>query len=204
MKKVTITGTTREVNGSKNASLLRRDKKVPCVLYGGGQVVHFAVGEAELGKLVFTPEVYRVELVIDGASTMALIHETQFHPTSDKVVHVDFLLLDENKEARVTLALKLTGQSAGVRAGGKLNQVMRKLRVKGLPAVLPEHIEVDVTDLGLGQALRVRDLKLEGLTVLEPASEVVATIKLAKQSKEEAATANAAPGATPAAAPAKK
>lgn len=201
MKKVTLTGKLREAEGTKSANLLRREKKVPCVLYGDGAVRHFSVEAADLRKLVFTPEVYRVELDLDGGKTMAIIQETQFHPVTDEILHVDFLVLDENKEARVTLVLKLTGQSVGVRNGGKLTQSKRKLRVKGIPSVLPEHLELDVAKLDVGQTIRVRDIDIKGVTIMEPATEVVAMVKIPKKSKEDIAaetTATAAAAPAPA------
>ena len=159
---------------------MRRAEKVPCDLYGGGDTVHFAADERALKKLVFTPETYRIEIDIDGETTMALLQEVQFHPVTDAIIHVDFLRMEPGKPAKVALALKFVGQSEGVRKGGRLNQTKRKLRVKGVPADLPEHLEADITKLDLGQSLRIRDLGFQGLTILEPASEVVATVKMAK------------------------
>lgn len=199
MKKVDLAGTVRTANGSKSAERLRRDKQIPCVLYGGDQVVHFSADEASLGKVVFTPETYRVELDLDGRKVMALLQETQFHPLSDRIVHVDFMEMSEDKEVRVTLGLKLTGQSMGVRKGGRLNQIKRKLRVQGLPGRLPEHLEFDVANVDLGQSIRVRDLKFSGLSIMEPGNEVVLTVRMAKK---EAEPASAAPVAATAAAPA--
>lgn len=180
MKKVAIQGIKREGQGTKDAKQLRREEKVPCVLYGGGETVHFATDERSLKKLVFTPETYRIEIDIDGEKTMALLQEVQFHPVTDAIIHVDFMRMEPGKPAKVALALKFVGQSEGVRKGGRLNQTMRKLRVKGVPADLPEHLEADVTNLDMGQSLRIRDLNFQGLTILEPASEVVATVKMPK------------------------
>lgn len=197
MKKVELLGTARESKGTTGAIQLRRSKKIPCVLYGGTSTVHFSVEESALNKIVHTPEAYRVELDIDGQKHMALLHQKQFHPVSDKLLHVDFLEMNDAKEARVSLSVRLKGQAAGVRKGGKLNQTMRKLRVKGLPTALPEHLEVDITDLDLGHSIRVGDLKFEGISVVEKPTDVVVSVKMAK--KEEAA---AAPTAGAAAAPA--
>jgi len=200
MKKVALTGTLREANGTKNAASLRRNKQVPCVLYGGGKVVHFAADEASLGKLVFTAEAYRVELDLDGNKVMAKIQETQFHPTSDKIIHTDFVELAEDKAAKVSLSLKLTGLAAGVRKGGNLNQAMRKLRVSGLPANLPEHLEYNIDTLELGQSVRVRDLKFDGL---EKPTDVVVKVNMPKKEAEVvAAPVVGAPAAAAAAAPA--
>ncbi|MBS1582666.1 MAG: 50S ribosomal protein L25 [Bacteroidetes bacterium] len=201
MKKVELLGTARESKGTTGATQLRRSKKIPCVLYGGNGTVHFSVEESALSKVVHTPESYRIELDIDGQKRMALLHQKQFHPVSDKLLHVDFLEMNDAKEARVSLSVRLKGQAAGVRKGGKLNQTMRKLRVKGLPTALPEHIEVDITDLDLGHSIRVADLKFPGISLVEKPTDVVVSVKMAK--KEEAAAAATAAGASAPAAGAK-
>jgi large subunit ribosomal protein L25 len=199
MKKVELTATKREMKGSANASRMRRAQSIPCVLYGGKDTLHFSVDEKTLSKVVHTPEVYRIELDIDGTKHMALLHEKQFHPVTDKILHVDFLEMNDNKEARVDLTVKLTGQAAGVRKGGKLSHNMRKLRVKGLPTALPEHLDVDVSTLDIGHSIRVSDLKFDGLTVVEKPTDVVVTVKAVKKEAEVAAAAPVA-GAAPAAA----
>lgn len=196
MKKVELIATKRDIQGTKGATALRRAKRVPCVLYGGSSVEHFSVDEGALRKLVITPESYRIELDIDGQKRMALIHDKQFHPVSDAIIHCDFVEMGENKEARVSLAVRLKGQSVGVKKGGVLSQPMRKLRVKGLPASLPEHLEVDITNLELNHAIHVSDLSFTGITIAEKPTDVVASVRMAK--KEEAA-APAAGAATPAA-----
>ena len=199
MKKVEITATKRASEGTKGATTLRRAKRVPCVLYGGSGTVHFSVDEAALRKLVFTGETYRVELDIDGDKRMALLHEKQFHPVSDAIIHCDFMEMSENKEAKVSLAVKLKGQSAGVKKGGILSQPLRKLRVKGLPGSLPEHLEVDITDLDLNHSIHVSDLKFPGISIAERPTDVVASVKVAKKEEEAAATPAAAGAAAPAA-----
>lgn len=201
MKKVELTGAVRTTTGTKNADQLRREKQVPCVLYGGGSVTHFATDAAALGKVVHTPDAYRVELDLGGRKVMAKLQETQFHPVSDAILHADFIELAEDKPARVTLSLRLKGQPAGVRKGGKLNQTMRKLQVKGLPGAIPAHLDVDVSELDVNQSIHVSDLKLQGLTPLGRAEDVVASVKMPKK-VEEAAAAPAAAAAPGAAAPA--
>ncbi|MBK7944657.1 MAG: 50S ribosomal protein L25 [Flavobacteriales bacterium] len=198
MNTVALSGAARNNTGTKSAAQLRRAKRVPCVLYGGGNTVHFSVEEAALRKVVFTADVNSIELDIDGNKTLAMVHQKQFHPVGDNVIHVDFMELKEDREARVRLAVRLVGQAPGVREGGKLNQTMRKVTVKGLPARIPAHLDVDVSGLKLNQTIHVSDLKLDGLTVLENETDVVATLKMPKK-VEEAATAAAAPGAAPAA-----
>lgn len=212
MNTIALSGSVREHIGTKNAAQLRRAKRIPCVLYGGSNTVHFSVEEAALRKVVFTPEVSSIELDINGNKTLALVHQKQFHPVSDKVIHVDFMEIKTDRETRALLSLRLKGQAPGVREGGKLNQTMRKLLVKGLPAHIPAHIDVDVSNLKLNQSFHVSDLKLEGLTILERPTDVIATVKVPKKVEEVAATttaaaapgAPAAAGATPAAGEAAK
>lgn len=203
MKKVELTGAVRTTTGTKNADQLRREKQVPCVLYGGGSVTHFATDEAALGKVVHTPDAYRIELDLEGRKVMAKLQETQFHPVSDQILHADFIELAEDKPARVTLSLRLKGQPSGVRKGGKLNQTLRKLEVKGLPGQLPEHLEYDVEHVEIGQNVRVRDLTFAGIEVLNKPEEVVLKVSVPKK-EAEAAPAAAAPAAAAPAADAKK
>jgi large subunit ribosomal protein L25 len=181
MNTVALSGTVRTTIGSKDAAHLRREKRVPCVLYGGENIVHFSVEESALNKLVFTPEVNGIELDLDGTKTMAMIHDKQFNPTTDRVEHVDFLELKEDQPTRVKLSIRLKGQPIGVRKGGKLNQSMRKLRVKGLPAHIPQHLDLDVTEMDINHTVRVKDLKFEGLTMMERADDVVVAVKQTKK-----------------------
>lgn len=197
MNTIALSGTPRKATGTKDAAQLRREKRVPCVLYGGSTNVHFSAEESALRKIIITPEVNGVEIDIEGRKVLALVKDKQFQPVTDRIVHVDFLELDEKKETSARLSLRLKGQATGVRKGGTLSNPLRKLRVKGLPANIPTHLELEVTDLDLNQVIRVADLKFEGLTLLDRAQDVVVAVKMAKK-KEEAA----APGAAPAAAPA--
>jgi large subunit ribosomal protein L25 len=204
MKKVTLSGAVRANTGSHDANRLRNNGQVPCVLYGGGSPRHFTVDTKQLSKVVFTPDSYRIELDLGGDKVLALLHETQFHPVTDAPIHADFVEMSENKESRVSLSLKLVGQSVGVKEGGRIVQNFRKLHVKGLPAALPEHLELDVTNLEINDSIRVSDLKFEGLTVLEKPTDVVVAVRHQKKEEEVApvvtAEAAAAPGAAPGAA----
>ena len=190
MNTVALSGNLRTSTGTKYAAQLRREKRVPCVLYGGENTVHFSVDEAALNKLVFTPEVNGVELDLDGTKTLAVIQQKQFHPTTDRVIHVDFVELKEDKPARARLSLRLQGQPIGVRKGGKMSQSMRKLRVKGLPAQIPSTLELNVAELDINQSIRVSDLNFDGLTLMERPGDVVVAVKMSK--KQEAATAEGA------------
>ncbi len=202
MNKIELTGTPRTSTGTKYAAQLRRAKQVPCVLYGGANTIHFSVDEAALGKVVFTAEMSGIELDIAGTKTLALVHQKQFHPTTDRVIHVDFVELNENKETQAYLSIRLKGQPIGVRKGGNLNQTMRKMRVKGLPTKFPTHLDVDIAELDINSSIHVSDLKFEGLTLMERADDVVVSVKVAKKVEEAAAAATAAVPGAAAAAPA--
>ncbi|MBK9175350.1 MAG: 50S ribosomal protein L25 [Flavobacteriales bacterium] len=199
MNKVALSGAVRNQVGTKGAAQLRRSKRVPCVLYGGSGVVHFSVEEASLRKVVFTPEVNGIELDIDGSKTLAMVHQKQFHPLNDRVIHVDFMEMKEDREAKVQLSIRLSGQPMGVRNGGKLNQVMRKVAVKGLPSAIPTHLDVDVSKLDVNQSIHVSDLSLPGLTPLDRPEDVVASVKVPKKVEEVAVVAAPVAGAAPAA-----
>ncbi len=191
MNKVALSGTVRTATGTKDAAQLRREKRVPCVLYGSDQPVHFSVEENALRSIVFTPEVNTVEIDLEGRTVQAMLHQKQFHPVTDRVLHLDFLQVQEGKEARATLSVRLLNQPIGVRKGGKLNHNMRKLRVKGLPADIPSHLDINVEDLDINQSLRVSDLKFEGLTMLDKPGDVVVAVKMVKKKEDTAAAAGA-------------
>ena len=188
MNKLPLSGSVREHIGTRNATRLRSQKRVPCVLYGGSDPVHFSVDEAALRKIIFTPDVSGIELEIGGNTTLAMVHQKQFDPISDRVIHVDFMEIQEDRETRVQLTLRLSGQAPGVRKGGKLNQTMRRLTVKGLPAKFPSHIDVDISEMELNTSIHVSDLKLDGLIALEGPDEVVATLRVPKKGEEVVAT----------------
>jgi large subunit ribosomal protein L25 len=190
MNTIVLSGTARTPNGTKGAAQLRREKRVPCVLYGGENTVHFSIETAALRKLIFTPEVKGAELNIDGRTVKALVKDKQFDPVTDEVIHVDFMEVNDNKPAKATLNIRLVGQPIGVRKGGKMKQGMRRMRVKALPAHLPTVLELDVTGVDVNQTLRVKDLQFENLTLLEKPTDVVLAVRLTKK-KEEGAEAAA-------------
>lgn len=203
MNKIALTGTPRTNLGTKYAAQLRRTKQVPCVLYGGENTVHFSVDEAALNKTVFTAEMNGVEIELNGTKTLALVKEKQFHPVTDRVLHVDFVELDEKKETTALLSVRLVGQPIGVRKGGNLSQNMRKLRVKGLPTKFPGHLEVNIAELDINKSIHVSDLRFEGLTMMEREDDVVVAVKMAKKQEEAAAPGAPAAGAAAPAAAAK-
>jgi large subunit ribosomal protein L25 len=202
MNKIALTGTPRTNLGTKYAAQLRRTKQVPCVLYGGENTVHFSVDEAALNKAVFTAEMNGIEIDLEGKKLLALVKQKQFHPVTDRVIHVDFVELNENKETTAFLSVRLKGQPIGVRKGGNLSHNMRKMRVKGLPTKFPSHLEVDIAELDINNSIHVSDLKFDGLTLMEREDDVVVAVKIAKKQEEAAAAPGAAAPAAGAAAPA--
>ena len=177
MKKVSLSGSSRENVGKKDAKSLRRDGQVPCVLYGTGEQVHFSVKETAIKKIIHSPDVYQLDLDISGKASTAIIQDIQFHPVTDKIVHVDFLALGDSKAVKIGLPVRTTGVSVGIRNGGRLAMNFRKVNAKGLPNAFPEEIVVDITDLDIGDSTRVKDIKLDGLTLLHPENAVVVAVK---------------------------
>lgn len=191
MKTLTLIGQHRETVGSKNATDLRRKGMVPCVIYGGEAPIHFAATEAELKKFVYTPSVYFADIQIDGNSYKAVMKDIQFNPVSDKPEHIDFLQVFDNKKVRVQLPVKVTGNSAGVRAGGKLVVNVKKLNIEALPGDIPDEIELDVTNLNIGDKLRIADLKVPGVTFLDAANIAVAAVQMTRSAMSAQAAAEA-------------
>tara|TARA_R110001592_G_scaffold307299_2_gene580892 strand:- start:424952 stop:425566 length:615 start_codon:yes stop_codon:yes gene_type:complete len=180
MKTVQLSGSVRQNVGKKDAVSLRNSGKVPAVLYGAGTQTHFAVDALPMSKLVITPNVYQIELDIEGTKNNAIIKEVQFHPVTEEIIHVDFLQLSEDKPVKMKLPLRLTGNSLGVRNGGKLLVNFRKVDVVGLPSAFPDDITVDITDLRIGMSVRVRDLSFDGLTFLNDPAAMVVQVKMAR------------------------
>lgn len=186
MKVAQLSGSPRANVGKKDAKALRDSGQVPCVLYGQGTQTHFSLPDIKVEKLVFNPDVFNIELDIDGKKTNAIIQEIQQNPITDRVMHIDFLELDAKKSVKVALPVRLTGASRGVLAGGRLMQVFRRLRVVGLPADLPEAIIIDITKLRIGQSIRVKDLENDGLSISEAKNAVVVSVKMARGASKAA------------------
>ena len=196
MKSVSISGSSRTNVGKKDAKAVRNAGFVPCVLYGGKEQKMFSVKYNDLLPLVYTPEVLTVELNIDGSNYKALMQEIQFHPINDQVVHIDFLEMFDNKPVFIDIPVHTTGNSIGVKAGGKLTLNVRKLKVRALPANLPDSIEIKIDNLDIGKSIRVSEIAVKNIELLDTPNMVVVTVK---------ATRNMASAATDAAkAPAKK
>lgn len=178
-----LKGELRTDLGKKATKVLREEKKVPCVLYGGKENIHFSVVEKDLSKLVYTPFVYIVKIMIDGNAYEAVMREIQFHPVTDRILHIDFYHIFAEKPVIIEVPVKLKGFAEGVQAGGKLVQVIRKLKVKALPANLPGEVKLDVTSLGLGKSIKVKELSFDNFEVVNAKEVVIAQVKVTRASK---------------------
>ncbi len=175
-----MSGSPRESVGKKDAKSHRRSGKIPCVLYGGAEQIHFTVDETSFNELIFTPHVYITQLDIAGRTFTAILQDVQYHPVSDRVLHADFMELKPGKMVTVALPIQVKGVAKGVLAGGKLLKKKRKIRVHGLPEAIPEYIEIDVTDLVVGQAIRVSDISIPDLQLMDSPRDVVATVAITR------------------------
>jgi len=183
MKTFELKGSKRESTGKKAAKAYRKDSLIPCVLYGGGEVVHFTVTKDGIRKLVYTPEVYTVDLSVDGKNYTAILKDMQFHPVSDELIHADFLQIFKDKPVVLEIPLVLEGLAQGVKEGGKLSMDMRKLKVKGLYKDFPEKLVVNIENLGLGKTIQVGDLNYKNLELLNTKNSVVASVKATRAVK---------------------
>ncbi|MBK7130039.1 MAG: 50S ribosomal protein L25/general stress protein Ctc [Crocinitomicaceae bacterium] len=202
MKEVSLSGSLRAGVGTKDATAVRNSGRIPCVVYGSGNQTHFSVMQLDMERLVFTPHVSIVNLDIEGKKSKAIIQDIQFHPVTDKIHHVDFLELNDSKKVKVDVPVKLTGRSVGVMAGGKLQQVFRKMKVHALPKDLPDAITIDITNMKVGDAVRVKELNTDAVQILTPQNAVVVSVKQARGVVEEAPAAGAAAAPAAAAKPA--
>lgn len=187
METIVLKGIERKELGKKSAKLLRKSENVPCVIYGGEEVVHFSIPELDLKKLIFTHKVYLLKIKLDGKEYDALLQDIQFHPVTDRIIHVDFKQIIFGKEVITYIPINLTGDSVGIKKGGKLRQKRRGLKVKGLPVNLPDILKIDITDLDIGDSFKVGDLSYENLTLLDPHRSMVvgiASSRLAKGMEE--------------------
>ena len=187
MKAISLSGSLRENVGKKDAKAIRNAGKVPCVLYGNGVQTHFSVDSIALGKVVYSPDVYQVELDINGTKTRAIIQELQQNPITDRITHVDFLELTDSKEVKVALPVRTKGVSPGVIRGGKMQQVYRRLQMVGLPKDLPADITLDISQMEIGDAIRVKHIIIPNVKLLDPANSVVVSIKMARGAKKKEA-----------------
>ena len=200
MKSITINGTQRESVGKKSTKALRNAGQVPCVLYGGDKPLHFFAPEFAFSKLVYTPDAHTVVIALDGGESFnAVMQDIQFHPVTDRILHVDFYQIFENKEITMEIPVKTVGTSKGVLNGGNLRRPYRKLRIKAIPSKLPEFIEIDITPLKIGSKWYIHELRNDDYKLLHPDNTVVCQVRrsrLAVVDEEEEEEGTAEEGAT--------
>lgn len=185
MKSITINGSQRESVGKKATKALRNAGQVPCVLYGGDKPVHFTAAELAFSKLVYTPNAHTVVVALDnGESYNAIMQDVQFHPVTDRILHIDFYQLFEDKEIAMDIPVHIIGTSKGVLNGGVLRRNKRKLRIKALPANLPDFIEADITPLKIGGKLYVTAFENDAYKFLHPDNTVVCQVRRSRASGE--------------------
>lgn len=181
MKSITIKGTKRESVGKVATKALRNADKVPCVLYGGEQAIHFSADEKAFKNLVYTPNVYTAKIeLVDGEIFDAVVQDIQFHPITDRIIHMDFYQLFEGKPITMQIPVKLIGSSPGVINGGSLGFILRKLNVRALPKDLPDFIEADISKLKIGDKIYVTQLENDKFNILHPDNSVVVQVRMAR------------------------
>lgn len=180
MKSITIKGSKRESVGKVATKALRNAGMVPCVIYGGEQPIHFSAEEKAFKNLVYTPNVYTASLNVDGQKISAILQDIQFHPVTDKILHVDFYQLFDDKEITMNIPVKLVGTSPGVLNGGSLRFTNRKLKVKAIPANLPDFVEADISKLKIGNKLFITSLKSDDYTFMHPDNTVVVQVRTSR------------------------
>ena len=197
MKEINVTGQKRTDLGKKASKALRKEGLVPCNIYGLAEkdgkpeAMSFAVPMTELRKIIYTPHIYVINLLIDGESHTAILKEIQFHPVTDAVLHVDFLEVNDQKPITIGIPVKLTGLAQGVRDGGRMNLSIRKIEVKAPYQQIPEHLDVDVTSLQIGKSIKVGQLNFEGLEIATGKDVIVCSIKMTRAAMSAAASAEA-------------
>lgn len=189
MKTFQLNGTPRPEFGKKAAKIVRKEGNVPCVLYGGSEVVHFSVSDNDIRGLIVTPEIFLVELNLDGKKYKSILKDAQFHPVKDNTLHLDFYEVSETRPILMDVPVRLNGLAEGVKGGGKLSQELRKLKVKAVYTDIPEVLNIDVTNLGLGKTLQVGSLSFDKLEIITNKQNVVCAVKLTRVARGLAAAA---------------
>jgi large subunit ribosomal protein L25 len=202
MKSIEIKGFLRKDLGKKASATLRKEGNVPCVIYGGKENIHFFASSPAFKNLVYTPNTYLVTLDIEGKIFHSIMKEIQFHPVSDAIIHIDFAEIAEDKPVMMNIPVRVTGNSIGVKKGGKLSLVKRALKVKALPKNLPDTLEVNVENLEVGQSVKVGDLSYANITLLNGSREPVVSILSSRLTAKTETEGEAAPAAGAAPAPA--
>jgi large subunit ribosomal protein L25 len=196
MKTVSLSGSLRENVGKKDAKKNRREGKVPCVIYGGEKQIHIAIEEKSFKKIIFTPEVYLININVDGKEYQVVLQDIQYHPVNDSILHADFLEISPDKPVTIAIPVKFEGVAPGVLQGGRLVKKLRKVKVSGLAENLPDFIMLNIDKLNIGNSIRIKDVVYENLTLLDTPNAVIVAVKAARgMSAEEIAEEEAAEAA---------
>jgi large subunit ribosomal protein L25 len=213
MKTIEIIGYRRANLGKTGSAKVREEGNIPCVLYGGGEQVHFYAPVILFRDLVYTNEAHFVHLNIEGEECQAIMQEVQFHPVSEIILHVDFLRISEDRKIKMEIPVRLVGQAKGVAKGGLLVRKRAALKVAAFPKHMPDHIDIDCTDLDFHHAIKVGDMKMPNLEFLDPKASAIASVEVPRAAKVAEEATGAAPaegaaapaaGAAPSAGDAKK
>ena len=186
MKSITIKGSQRESVGKAASKALRNAGQVPCVLYGGDDVLHFSAPELAFKNIVYTPNVYTAAIELNGKTYNAILQDIQFDPVSDKIIHIDFYQLHKDKEITIEVPIQIEGTSPGIMAGGTLRIVNRKLKVKALPDNLPDFVPVDISGLEMGNKLYVTKLAQDKYKIMHPDNTVVCQVRVSRAAMKAA------------------
>ena len=183
MKTIKISAEKRSELGKKSTRDLRKADQAPCVMYGGAEVIHFHAHENDFRHIIYTPNAYIVEVNLDGKKHKAVMKELQFHPVTDKLNHIDFVEVFDDRPVTVEIPIKLTGAAIGLKDGGKPRQRRRVIKVRGLIQHLPDTLDIDITDIRIGDVIKVGDLIYDNLEVLDPSRSMVYAIVSSRISK---------------------
>ncbi|MBI3233483.1 MAG: 50S ribosomal protein L25/general stress protein Ctc [Bacteroidetes bacterium] len=187
MKSVAMFGEKRSSIGKRNSKDLRNEGKVPCVLYGNDtQPVHFFIYASDFSEIVYTPNTYTAKLTIDGNVYKAILKDVQYHAVNETIIHADFMSISTDKPVTLDIPVKVVGNSPGVRAGGKLEKKIKKLKVKGLIANIPDSIEVNIDHVELGKSVKVGEMKGEGIEFLDAAANAIISVVATRNTRQEA------------------
>lgn len=188
MEKITVAGEAREQLGSKYAKHLRKEGKVPCVLYSSTENKHFVIDPRDIRDLIYTPSFRTAEIQLGSAKYTAIVKDVQYHPLTDEILHIDFLQLEDNRPVKVNVPVAFKGVSPGVKAGGKLQKSMQTVKVKTTPEKMVDLLYLDISNLGLGQAIRVRDIEpIEGIEIITAPATPVAIVEIPRALRSAAA-----------------
>jgi large subunit ribosomal protein L25 len=202
MKTIEINGSIRKELGKKSSGDLRKENNVPCVLYGGKEILHFYSHENNFTKLIYTHDAHLVKLNLADKVIKCVLKEVQFHPVTDRIMHLDFIEVADDKPITINLPINVTGDSVGIKAGGKLRIRKRNLLVKGLTTDIPDFLPIDITELKIHQSIKVGDLSFDKIELIDPKKLMIlgiATSRVAQKTEEEIEAEETPEGAAPAA-----